>query len=194
MRTAEFILYPWATCSIICSSLLPQVTALKSSTSQKSCDSRRIFSWGWSNLAYKCLDGFSKHCFKALLSWGLLEVINACWIEDEAALRCLWDVSLFSLGAGSRLESVGEDDELMVENGESSYEIAVKYSRGGRKHSLPQQLESAGARQVGAKPEREHGQDGKCSCCDQALNWMPWDAPPEIWALKKILLLLILMT
>nr|XP_047908229.1 PDZ domain-containing protein 2 isoform X6 [Anser cygnoides] len=52
-----------------------------------------------------------------------------------------------SQGAGSRLESVGEDDELMVENGESSYEIAVKYSRGGRKHSLPQQLESAGARQ-----------------------------------------------
>uniref|UniRef100_A0A672TVI4 PDZ domain containing 2 n=1 Tax=Strigops habroptila TaxID=2489341 RepID=A0A672TVI4_STRHB len=49
--------------------------------------------------------------------------------------------------AGSRLESVGEDDELMVENGESTYEIAVKYSRGGRKHSLPQQLESAGARQ-----------------------------------------------
>ncbi|XP_032062308.1 PDZ domain-containing protein 2 isoform X3 [Aythya fuligula] len=52
-----------------------------------------------------------------------------------------------SQGAGSRLESVGEDDELMVENGESSYEIAVKYSRGGRKHSLPQQLESAGSRQ-----------------------------------------------
>ncbi|XP_030326035.1 PDZ domain-containing protein 2 isoform X2 [Strigops habroptila] len=52
-----------------------------------------------------------------------------------------------SQGAGSRLESVGEDDELMVENGESTYEIAVKYSRGGRKHSLPQQLESAGARQ-----------------------------------------------
>ncbi|PKK23471.1 PDZ domain containing 2, partial [Columba livia] len=52
-----------------------------------------------------------------------------------------------SQGAASRLESVGEDDELTVENGESSYEIAVKYSRGGRKHSLPQQLESAGARQ-----------------------------------------------
>uniref|UniRef100_A0A8D2P094 PDZ domain containing 2 n=1 Tax=Zosterops lateralis melanops TaxID=1220523 RepID=A0A8D2P094_ZOSLA len=50
-------------------------------------------------------------------------------------------------GAGSRLESVGEDDELTVENGDSNYEIAVKYSRGGRKHSLPQQLESAGARQ-----------------------------------------------
>uniref|UniRef100_A0A8C3LVR6 PDZ domain containing 2 n=1 Tax=Chrysolophus pictus TaxID=9089 RepID=A0A8C3LVR6_CHRPC len=52
-----------------------------------------------------------------------------------------------SQGAGSRLESVGEDDELMVENGESSYEIAVKSSGGGRKPPLPQQLESAGARQ-----------------------------------------------
>uniref|UniRef100_A0A672TX05 PDZ domain containing 2 n=1 Tax=Strigops habroptila TaxID=2489341 RepID=A0A672TX05_STRHB len=69
-------------------------------------------------------------------------------VSDKAALRCLRDVFLwFSQGAGSRLESVGEDDELMVENGESTYEIAVKYSRGGRKHSLPQQLESAGARQ-----------------------------------------------
>lgn len=66
----------------------------------------------------------------------------------------LKDVFLwFFLGAGSRLESVGEDDELTVENGESNYEIAVKYSRGGRKHSLPQQLESAGARQVSRKAE-----------------------------------------
>lgn len=82
----------------------------------------------------------------------MIKTIIACWKEVKAALRCLKDVFLwFSQGAGSRLESVGEDDELMVENGESTYEIAVKYSRGGRKHSLPQQLESAGARQVGAK-------------------------------------------
>lgn len=74
--------------------------------------------------------------------------------EAKAALRCLQDVfPWFFLGAGSRLESVGEDDELTVENGESNYEIAVKYSRGGRKHSLPQQLESAGARQVSGKAE-----------------------------------------
>ncbi|XP_042716147.2 PDZ domain-containing protein 2 isoform X3 [Chrysemys picta bellii] len=52
-----------------------------------------------------------------------------------------------SQGTGSRLESVGENDELTVENGDSNYEIAVKYSRGGRKHSLPQQLESSGTRQ-----------------------------------------------
>lgn len=74
--------------------------------------------------------------------------------EAKATLRCLQHVFLwFFLGAGSRLESVGEDDELTVENGESNYEIAVKYSRGGRKHSLPQQLESAGARKVSGKAE-----------------------------------------
>uniref|UniRef100_A0A663FJI1 PDZ domain containing 2 n=1 Tax=Aquila chrysaetos chrysaetos TaxID=223781 RepID=A0A663FJI1_AQUCH len=76
------------------------------------------------------------------------EKLVAVSVALRIKLRCLRDVFLsFSLGAGSRLESVGEDDELMVENGESNYEIAVKYSRGGRKHSLPQQLESAGARQ-----------------------------------------------
>lgn len=56
---------------------------------------------------------------------------------------------------------MGEDDELTVENGEPNYEIAVKYSRGGRKHSLPQQLESAGARQVGGKA----GLAGSTSLC-----------------------------
>uniref|UniRef100_A0A8D0LBJ7 PDZ domain containing 2 n=1 Tax=Sphenodon punctatus TaxID=8508 RepID=A0A8D0LBJ7_SPHPU len=51
-----------------------------------------------------------------------------------------------SQGAAARLESVGEDDELTVENGETHYEIAVKLSGGGRKHSLPQHLD-AGTRQ-----------------------------------------------
>uniref|UniRef100_A0A8D2L4F6 PDZ domain containing 2 n=1 Tax=Varanus komodoensis TaxID=61221 RepID=A0A8D2L4F6_VARKO len=51
-----------------------------------------------------------------------------------------------SQGAATRLESVGEDDELTVENGDVNYEIAVKYSRGGRKHSLPQHLDT-GTRQ-----------------------------------------------
>ncbi|XP_077203030.1 PDZ domain-containing protein 2 isoform X2 [Paroedura picta] len=51
-----------------------------------------------------------------------------------------------SQGAATRLESVGEDDELTVENGDVSYEIAMKYSRGGRKHSLPQHLDT-GTRQ-----------------------------------------------
>uniref|UniRef100_A0A8V5G9D4 Uncharacterized protein n=1 Tax=Melopsittacus undulatus TaxID=13146 RepID=A0A8V5G9D4_MELUD len=74
--------------------------------------------------------------------------VNASPEKPVIVSVALVDVFLwFSQGAGSRLESVGEDDELMVENGESTYEIAVKYSRGGRKHSLPQQLESAGARQ-----------------------------------------------
>ncbi|KAI4889363.1 hypothetical protein NFI96_034049 [Prochilodus magdalenae] len=52
-----------------------------------------------------------------------------------------------SQGGGSRLESVGEDDELIVENGESGSDIAEKPSRGGRKHSLPQQLDTVGIRQ-----------------------------------------------
>ncbi|XP_060136321.1 PDZ domain-containing protein 2 isoform X4 [Zootoca vivipara] len=51
-----------------------------------------------------------------------------------------------SQGAAARLESVGEDDELTVENGDVNYEIAIKYSRGGRKHSLPQHLDT-GTRQ-----------------------------------------------
>ncbi|KAI5613080.1 PDZ domain-containing protein 2 isoform X4, partial [Silurus asotus] len=52
-----------------------------------------------------------------------------------------------SQGGGSRLESVGEDDELIVENGEGGSDMAEKPVRGGRKHSLPQQLDTAGIRQ-----------------------------------------------
>ncbi|XP_041039012.1 PDZ domain-containing protein 2 isoform X2 [Carcharodon carcharias] len=52
-----------------------------------------------------------------------------------------------SQGGGSRLESVGEDDELIVENGEPSCDMAEKPARGGRKHSLPQQLDAVGIRQ-----------------------------------------------
>ncbi|XP_078531025.1 PDZ domain-containing protein 2 [Lissotriton helveticus] len=52
-----------------------------------------------------------------------------------------------SQGGASRLESVGEDDELTVENGDPRYPIREKLSRGGRKHSLPHQLESGAARQ-----------------------------------------------
>ncbi|XP_048470841.1 PDZ domain-containing protein 2 [Rhincodon typus] len=52
-----------------------------------------------------------------------------------------------SQGGGSRLESVGEDDELIVENGEASCDMSEKPARGGRKHSLPQQLDATGIRQ-----------------------------------------------
>ncbi|XP_076857183.1 PDZ domain-containing protein 2 isoform X2 [Brachyhypopomus gauderio] len=52
-----------------------------------------------------------------------------------------------SQGGGSRLESVGEDDELIVENGEAGSDPAEKAARGGRKHSLPQQLDTIGVRQ-----------------------------------------------
>ncbi|XP_031685428.1 PDZ domain-containing protein 2 [Oncorhynchus kisutch] len=52
-----------------------------------------------------------------------------------------------SQGGGSRLESVGEDDELIVENGEAGSDMVEKPTRGGRKHSLPQQLDTVGIRQ-----------------------------------------------
>uniref|UniRef100_A0A673KDF4 PDZ domain-containing protein 2-like n=1 Tax=Sinocyclocheilus rhinocerous TaxID=307959 RepID=A0A673KDF4_9TELE len=55
-----------------------------------------------------------------------------------------------SQGGGSRLESVGEDDELIVENGDTGSNVAEKPARGGRKHSLPQQLDTVGIRQVAA--------------------------------------------
>ncbi|XP_053304129.1 PDZ domain-containing protein 2 isoform X2 [Spea bombifrons] len=47
-----------------------------------------------------------------------------------------------SQGSGSRLQSVGEDDELSVGNGDPYIDKGDKLCRGGRKHSLPQQLES----------------------------------------------------
>ncbi|XP_071337806.1 PDZ domain-containing protein 2 isoform X2 [Trachinotus anak] len=52
-----------------------------------------------------------------------------------------------SQGGSSRLESVGEDDELLVENGVSGCEVVEKPPPGRRKHSLPQQLDTAGVRQ-----------------------------------------------
>ncbi|XP_058230994.1 PDZ domain-containing protein 2 isoform X2 [Hemibagrus wyckioides] len=52
-----------------------------------------------------------------------------------------------SQGGGSRLESVGEDDELIVENGEAGSDVAEKPAHGRRKHSLPQQLDTVGIRQ-----------------------------------------------
>ncbi|KAJ8285165.1 hypothetical protein GJAV_G00023050 [Gymnothorax javanicus] len=52
-----------------------------------------------------------------------------------------------SQGGGSRLESVGEDDELIVENGDAASDSSEKPTQGPRKHSLPQQLDAAGIRQ-----------------------------------------------
>lgn len=49
-------------------------------------------------------------------------------------------------GGGTRLESVGEDDELFMDGG--GVEVAAKPLAGRRKHSLPQQLYAAGVRQV----------------------------------------------
>ncbi|XP_061529108.1 PDZ domain-containing protein 2 isoform X6 [Phycodurus eques] len=52
------------------------------------------------------------------------------------------------IGGSSRLESVGEDDELFLENGVSCCDVVEKSSKPGRrKHSLPQQLDTARDRQ-----------------------------------------------
>lgn len=59
-------------------------------------------------------------------------------------MKCLLPGS----GGSSRLESVGEDDELFVENGVSGCEVVEKPPPGRRKHSLPHQLDTAGVRQV----------------------------------------------
>ncbi|XP_044052058.1 PDZ domain-containing protein 2 isoform X3 [Siniperca chuatsi] len=56
-------------------------------------------------------------------------------------------LSSLSQGGSSRLESVGEDDELFVKNGMSGCEGVEKPPPGRRKHSLPQQLDTAGVRQ-----------------------------------------------
>ncbi|KAG8456802.1 hypothetical protein GDO86_002549 [Hymenochirus boettgeri] len=52
-----------------------------------------------------------------------------------------------SQGSGTRLESVGEDDELTVASGDFYGDNGNKIPRGGRKHSLPQQLDAVGSRQ-----------------------------------------------
>ncbi|XP_037833200.1 PDZ domain-containing protein 2 isoform X2 [Kryptolebias marmoratus] len=58
-------------------------------------------------------------------------------------------MKLFSLsqGGSSRLESVGENDELFVESCMVSDDVAEVPLSDRRKHSLPQQLETAGVRQ-----------------------------------------------
>lgn len=38
-----------------------------------------------------------------------------------------------------------------MENGDTGSDVAEKPARGGRKHSLPQQLDTVGVRQVAAK-------------------------------------------
>lgn len=54
---------------------------------------------------------------------------------------------LFSQGGVHRLESVEEYNELMVRNGDPRIRM-LEVSRDGRKHSLPQLLDSSSASQV----------------------------------------------
>ncbi|CAL8247961.1 unnamed protein product [Merluccius merluccius] len=73
---------------------------------------------------------------------GRGETLKACGRSSSPMKFCGW-----SQGGGTRLESVGEDDELIVENPEAGCGSVEKSSRGRRKHSLPQQLDTTGMRQ-----------------------------------------------
>ncbi|XP_041854664.1 PDZ domain-containing protein 2 isoform X2 [Melanotaenia boesemani] len=77
-----------------------------------------------------------------------LEELNQ---EEEARRFCCSPTPTklcnHSQGGSCRLESVGEDDELCVEAAISGSEVMEKPPPGRRKHSLPQQLDSAGVRQ-----------------------------------------------
>ena len=59
---------------------------------------------------------------------------------------------LYFQGGVHRLESVEEYNELMVQNGDPRARI-LEVSRDGRKHSLPQLLESSSTAQVGSAVE-----------------------------------------
>ncbi|XP_043929312.1 PDZ domain-containing protein 2 isoform X2 [Protopterus annectens] len=52
-----------------------------------------------------------------------------------------------SQGGSLRLESVGEDDELVVENGDANCSMSENPARIARKHSLPHQFDTTGNRQ-----------------------------------------------
>ncbi|XP_059921562.1 PDZ domain-containing protein 2 isoform X2 [Gadus macrocephalus] len=73
---------------------------------------------------------------------GRGESPKVCGRSSSPMKFCGW-----SQGGGTRLESVGEDDELVVENTEASGGSLEKSAHGRRKHSLPQQLDTTGTRQ-----------------------------------------------
>lgn len=80
---------------------------------------------------------------------------------------------LFSQGGIHRLESVEEYNELMVRNGDLRARM-LEVSRDGRKHSLPQLLDSTGTSQVGQSYENFcfliHG----CPVRDVRACFHPW--------------------
>ncbi|XP_035986888.1 PDZ domain-containing protein 2-like isoform X2 [Fundulus heteroclitus] len=85
------------------------------------------------------------HNSSQLSSLENLEELNQGKVSDGC--HCSPTSMKLSTQGGSRLESVGEDDELFVENSISGGEVAEKPPPGQRKHSLPQQLDNAGVRQ-----------------------------------------------
>ncbi|XP_077456869.1 PDZ domain-containing protein 2 [Stigmatopora argus] len=97
--------------------------------------------------------GFQQHPSTSLpdLLTNLEKLEDTCQKEAVRGSSCsLAPTKLCSQSqsGSSRLESVGEDDELFLENGVSRCDVTHKASKPGRrKHSLPQQLDTAGDRQ-----------------------------------------------
>ncbi|XP_051924091.1 PDZ domain-containing protein 2 isoform X3 [Hippocampus zosterae] len=99
--------------------------------------------------------GLRHHPFTSLpdLLTNLDKVEDTCQTEAVQGSSCSpGTIKLCSqsqvIGGSSRLESVGEDDELFLENGMSRCGVAEKSSKPGRrKHSLPQHLDTAVDRQ-----------------------------------------------
>uniref|UniRef100_A0A3B5A4Y4 PDZ domain containing 2 n=1 Tax=Stegastes partitus TaxID=144197 RepID=A0A3B5A4Y4_9TELE len=93
--------------------------------------------------------------FDRFPSTSLPDLVSTCRLEVQSqgeaprgSCCSPTPTKLCSRSQGSnRLESVGEDDELFVENGVSGCDVLEKPLPGRRKHSLPQQLDAAGMRQ-----------------------------------------------
>ncbi|XP_061621079.1 PDZ domain-containing protein 2 isoform X6 [Phyllopteryx taeniolatus] len=93
--------------------------------------------------------GFQHHPSTSLpdLLTNLEKLEDTCQREAVRG-SCCSPAPIKGIGGSSRLESVGEDDELFLENGVSCCDVVEKSSKPGRrKHSLPQQLDTAGDRQ-----------------------------------------------
>uniref|UniRef100_A0A672ZHZ7 Pro-interleukin-16 n=1 Tax=Sphaeramia orbicularis TaxID=375764 RepID=A0A672ZHZ7_9TELE len=86
--------------------------------------------------------------FQRFPSTSLPDLVNTCSSSSSLlpTLPCRSPQTSISRG-NSRLQSVGEDDELFVENGLRGCEVSDKPPPGRRKLSLPQQLDSTGIRQ-----------------------------------------------
>ncbi|KAL4617498.1 PDZ domain-containing protein 2-like [Arapaima gigas] len=126
------------------STSLPDLVSTYSSKGPSTLDNKENMLQDAEDVSASCLSLPSQDSFtelEKLEEQGRVEGPRSCRSPTSTKLRSR------SQGAGSRLESVGEDDELIVENVDAAIEVAEKPACGGRKHSLPQQLDTVGVRQ-----------------------------------------------